>query len=633
MATSGVREINLSVVKLIFSWEVASQNGMESTIAWTIKEQGYVKASPGTGVNAPYMMFWMNEYSSITGEGASLDDGTVYPVAVNANATKTLLSGTFKINRSTSTNNVRFRFSYRCGGLMSNANTGTTYDLSEGNWPAYATFTVDSITAVDGEVTILSVPTTFTDEDSPEITYEFSKSSSAATAKLELGMSLTNSSTISNLDYRTIPASSINTYTLTFTDGDKVSLYNRLQYNTSQTVYFIIRVTETTSAGEELVTTKSAPATLNFINYKPTFSPKIYDVNENTIRLTGDKNKLVRYASSVNYEINATPNKGGKEIISQYILNNGKDIVENIPVGNLGEPASNTFYLSATDDRGYTGTDTYALDPFTGEFINYIKPTCIASAYTPISGEGKVTVNITGKYFDANFGAAQNKMTLQYAIVDDDNEQWTTPTIIEPEIGNESTYSYDFEITGLDYTKNHTIKVRVQDLLLESVYTFVAISRPLFDWSRTDFRFHIPVTIEGATVDTIVEQGTTTAYYISSSGTSSSAGLSWNYIKWSSGLLECWCTVPLSTTINTAWGNMYVAATQYKTDLNYPIQPKETPFIMVTIGAGGTKGMLIADNSYAADNISTGRYNIASPVAVASSTTFRLNYYVRGKWK
>ena len=436
-----------------------------------------------------------------------------------------------------------------------------------------------------------------------------------------------------DIPYREIDSAG-NSYTFEFTQDELNTLYTLLKNGTTASVRFYLQTVEI--IGEEIMYLEPAYVvkTFNFVNYTPVLTPVIQDMNDATYAVTGNRSHVVKYFSKVAYNMNVELRKGALDVIGCYIQNGGR-IEEGFTEGTFENPTSNTFYFSATDDRGYTGTATKALSTFDGEFIDYVKLTTSVKS-TPISGEGDMTFTITGKYFNANFGAAQNKLVVQYAVYKKGTTPtWSTATEVTPEMLDNTTYEVSFSLSGLDYTAQYVVAVKVNDLLMNSEASVSVVAKPVFYWNNNEFIFNVPVKYSGGTADLVVDDNVATGYYMNANGQYVNGGYTWTYRKWSSGLLECWCSVPISTTVNTAWGNMYVATVSniYKTDLAYPVQPTATPVITVTLGAGGTKGMLIADNSYAADNVSTGRYNIASPVSITSSTTFRLNYYIRGRWK
>lgn len=613
-----------------------------ANISWTAEQDGvYTVVSYKWNIN--------KTYGSVAGFGSGYPSCGIYiridGTAVNPNAGRNTDwfyasdsqrsgSGTIRIKRDLATN------TYNLQCEIANTSGWTSYystDEPKGT-PAYTqtlsagsrsdSWTLGSTTTYGTGAQIDSVIWA-TDDETPVIEYHYDHGTSVVSSVVEACISFNG--TTDNIPYRAIePYGS--TYTFTLTDDDKAILYTLLAKGKTATVIFRLRTLETLDSGEITPIYSDYSKTIEFVNYAPFLNPTIVDTNPATIAVTGDANKLVKYVSKASYNMNVELRKGASDVIGCYIQN-GDKIEEGLLEGTFDNPTSNTFYFSVTDDRGYTSTHMYSLSSFDGEFIEYIKPTASIKAEA-ITGEGNLNFVVSGKYFDKYFSSTnKNEMSIKYAVYPvHGTPTWATRTNIEPTMDG-ADYSYSISVSGLDYTKAHTIEVQVIDKLLTATATITAVARPVFYWSKDEFFFNVPVSINEATVDSVIEEKSVTAYYINSSGNSSSTGVSWNYRKWTSGLVECWCSVPLTITLNTGWGNMYVAATQYKTDLSYPIQLTGTPFVMVTIGAGATKGMVISDSSYAADNVSTGRYNIASPVAITSNTTFRLNYYVRGKWQ
>lgn len=644
-ATSGTRTFYISsdeftndsfqnMVEVNFNWKVESQNGMESKITWDIKvRNGASQSEPHTklyctiGDNTYTWNLSTAEYTvdslgwriiQLYGHTATTGDGQDYVHITRDSLTNV---GELNVNVSWDEGYVTFP---------------TLYNINA-HFPAVSndfTCLVATTTTHGSGVRITSIDWE-NDEANPVIHYVYDKGTNVTGASAALTLQFPGHSymnpNVSSTHYLNI---NINYYTMVLTEDEHKKLWPLLQDGDTGSVTFQVSTTEYLSDGTSSWATNTFDKTFKFINHTPLITPEIVDINPATIALTSDPSKLIKYMSHASYKINAELRKGGLEIIGSYIQNGGK-IEEGFLEGVFENPTSNTFYFSATDDRGYTGTAMYSLSSFDGEFIEYIKPTVIVQC-SSISGTGFLTVNIKGKYFPYSFSEnTPNQFKIYYAAypIGEPATDWVDIGEAELNEVDSSTYSYTFTISGLDYTKQYNIAVKFEDRLMSAEAATTAVSYPIFYWNGTRFDFNIPVYINDAIVDTVVEEKSVSGYYMNSNGSYTSGGYNWNYKKWASGLLECWCSIPITTTITTSWGNMYVAATQYKTDLSYPVQLIETPSITVTLGAGATRGILIADNSYAADTISTGKYNIASPVAITSNATFRINYYVRGKWK
>lgn len=655
-----------------FDWSIAKQNGLTSTISFTYKfdintsdvdwiDIGNITVKVNCGGETMTIVELTPQDAKSynrdirTGKITSEDEklrGKVFNSSVNfgsdfAPCTQIQRVSTFDVTRDQFTNQTEFTVTVEYDGVFEYY--GTYYNGGN-NWGEndfdgeMVTYTEDPILVntitKSGSAAKITNIVWENDEANPTITYFYDRGTEVEEASLRASIGFWGET--DNVAIRTLPLDKAS-YTFELTDSERRSLWELLDEGETGTVYFYIETTETVDGEEEVLDETRSSTTLVFINYEPTLYPSLTDINPITRDLTGDPNKLVRYMSEVQFEFNAEPQKGALDILSSLLINtlddsSGQGTVkaENLLSGTFTNPTSNTFYFSATDNRLNTGHTYYSLSSFDGDFIEYVKLT--ASVKTSgIDGGGNLDITVSGKYFDKKFSENKpNTMSIQYAVYPKGTTAvWNDIGVITPTVPeNSSDYTFTIPtVTGLDYSKQHVVEVRVTDRLMTVTTSTVALATPVFYWNEDEFNFNIPVNINGASVDSVVERNSVNAYYMSSSGSPSSGGFTWNYIKWSSGLLECWCTVPLTTTVNTAWGNMYVAAAQYKTDVTYPVQPVGTPLVMVTLGAGGTKGLLIADNSYAADNVSCGRYNIASPVAITSSVTFRLNYYVRGKWK
>lgn len=546
---------------------------------------------------------------------------------------KVLSSGDFELIRTTETNIGDLQLAFI---IPSNATLqGDSSNPSPFNGTAYLTprtetFSIEvySTTTSGSSATIESV-SDFTDETNPTIIYNYDRGINVDGVSLLAGISFTGENM--DIPYREIDSAG-NSYTFEFTQDELNTLYTLLKNGTTASVRFYLQTVEL--IGDETIYLEPAyiVKTFNFINYTPVLTPVIQDTNDVTTALTGNSSHIIKYFSKVAYDMNVTLRKGAMDVIGCYIQNGGR-IEEGFTEGTFENPTSNIFYFSATDDRGYTGTASKSLSTFDGEFIEYIKLTTSIKS-TPISADGDMSFTLTGKYFNASFGAAQNKLIVQYAIYKKGTTpSWSTAAEVTPEMLDNTTYEVSFSQSGLDYTAQYVVAVKVNDLLMNSEASVSVVAKPVFYWNANEFIFNVPVTFNEGLEVNLYEEATTTGYYMSSSGSYASGDYTWHYRKWNDGLLECWCTVPIATRINVAWGNLYTSSTLYQTDLCYPIQPTATPLITVSLGAGVTKGMLITDNSYAADNISTGRYNIASPVSNTSNTIFKLNYYIRGRWK
>lgn len=210
---------------------------------------------------------------------------------------------------------------------------------------------------------------------------------------------------------------------------------------------------------------------------KPLLSGTVTDGNSATVALTGDNNTLVRYASTANCAITA-------QVRNDATLAK-KTIADQVVTGNsLTIPAveSNTVVFTATDSRGYTETVSVEKN-----WVSYILLTCNVEGKRtdPTSGNAKVV--ISGDFFAGSFGSAQNTLQIMYRIFPG---EWNTAIATV----EDNRYCAQLQLSGLLYTQDHTIDVRVSDQL-QTVTKSLTIGKgiPVFDWGEKDFSFHVPV--------------------------------------------------------------------------------------------------------------------------------------------
>ena len=622
-----------------FSWQILEQDGMSSTIQWKVYMTSPTKGSGyfwWASAKVDVLINNGSEFSQFKFFPPSYGDGEPLHKTSDFRHDTLIYTGTSVIVRDSDTNLGEFNVTVGVGGRLYRTDTSSEYEYKEtvtyyypdpgidrhtirGSWQ------VETTTQFGAGAQVASVAP-FTDEENPVITYTYDKGALVDSMKLEAGISFNGSQM--DIPYREVDATS-NPFTLELLDDERPLFWSLFDNgNSSAPVRFYLRTTETVGPETGNPVETYALANVTFCNHEPVFDAKIYDTNEATIALTGNPNHLIRYMSTAAFEINASPRKGGLEIISQYIKND-EEWIENIPAGTFtypDSPTSNTFYLSATDNRGFTGTGMYSLSDFYGEFIRYVKLTC-KSKNKPITPDGEVEVTLTGKYFNANFGAKQNQISLQYIATPEGEESgsFSEPVVFTPTMTDNTTYSHTFIIEGLDYTKKYNITVRVIDLLMTQDSSFIAFSIPVFDWSKDDFAFYVPVTINGAEVPSIVQQGTS---------------YPWTYRLWSDGVAECWTKVNFSTAATRTLGSFYTSGNLSATNIQYPFEFTENPVVIVSLGADNTYGaVMIAPGGSGslstfqqASTTQTGMYMIIASNET-NSTSYTLNYYVKGRWK
>ena len=312
----------------------------------------------------------------------------------------------------------------------------------------------------------------FTDEDNPTITYTNNAKYKATT--LQACISFTGANP--DIAYRNISKTG-STYTFNLTDAERRILRAGTS-GKSRTVKFYIK---TVMNGLTYYT--STTKTYSITNGNPEISPTVIDTDIETIALTGNSDRLIKYFSDAKFTINA---KAIKESIlkTQKVECGGKSATT--ATGTLQNVESGTFIFTATDSRGFTTTHTVKKT-----IVEYVKLTCNVEASTPTAA-GTMTLTIKGNYFNAGFGAANNVLIVHYRMKKDDGEygEWIAANATLK--GN--TYSLSITISDLNYQSKYTFQARAADMLMtvDSAEKSVK-STPVFDWSKNDFNFNVPV--------------------------------------------------------------------------------------------------------------------------------------------
>jgi hypothetical protein len=356
--------------------------------------------------------------------------------------------------------------------------------------------------------------------------------------------------------------------------------------------------------------------------------PEVWDTNATTKALTGNQYKIVKHFSKVAFDVHAEPKKGAG--IYSIVVTNGERNTSNLN-HVFEDVVSSLFSFSVTDTYGRRVDADMELSP--SNWVEYTKLTCSASV-SEMSADGDVAVTIAGKCFKGSFGAQTNTFNVVYTLEEFRGDTTTTTlTNISPTVtGND--YTYTFTIPELDYKSSYTLTVSISDKLTSATSASTVVApEPIFDWSRTDFNFNVPVNVNGEitaesikingyTVPSIVEQGTTTS--------------GWTYRKWSDGVAECWTSKTFTgVAVTNAWGNMFASGAISGSNLTFPTNLFTTvPTVITSLSTGSLGGILMAPGGTGTNTTSKTNTGILEIARGTSSTgAFTINYDVKGKWK
>jgi hypothetical protein len=284
-------------------------------------------------------------------------------------------------------------------------------------------------------------------------------------------------------------------YTFNFTDAERKVLRKYATKNTAE-VHFVLR---TILGSNEFWDNVSKTMTIK--NPNPVLTFEVTDTNTHTAGLTGDSKKMIIGYSKATYLLAAVPQKESL-LVKTYVANGDNEIetdwTDRTNDGSMGEGGqlglvqSSLFTYEATDTRGNKTTQTY-----TAPTVNYFPLTCNQKATMELTGEteAQMKLNISGNFFNRSFGAKTNVLNVSYRIATGNGEfgNWVSVSTISK---SGDSYSADVVISGLTYSNSYKVQSKVIDYLNtieSSVYT--AKSVPVFDWSKDDFRFNVPISL------------------------------------------------------------------------------------------------------------------------------------------
>lgn len=439
---------------LVFSW-TCSQNieKNETTINWSLDCAG---TATNYNKSAPF-------YVEIDGEQVYKSDTRIqlYVGTHVASGSKTL---THNADGSRS-------FSAKVKAAIYDA----SYNVSgSGSW---------DLKDIPRGATITSAPN-FTDEDEPTIKFTNYLGNSVDSVSVCISLD----GYYSNIPYRAVGKTDTS-YTFKFTDAERATIYQHLKDVNSKTVYFYIL---TVIDGVEY--RNRLGKTLTIVNAEPEITDfEVKDIGEASTALTGDGNTMI---NGFNYiSAKATPVlKKGAEIVDSYIKNTHYNVIEGLE-GVFENVGVETFEAWFVDSRGNEVSKTVKLN-----YIDYIPLTCNIDAEIRLSEtnteEAEIEYHITGNYFNGSFGAVNNTLSITVTFEGDGGGTSATIIDIPADAFDGNTYDITYVEEGLSYKETWIVNAIAND---EISYGVIGVSKsltalPVFDWSKDDFNFNVPVT-------------------------------------------------------------------------------------------------------------------------------------------
>lgn len=223
----------------------------------------------------------------------------------------------------------------------------------------------------------------------------------------------------------------------------------------------------------------------------PTITASVVTTDALSSQLSGNTSTIINGVSNVKVTMSATPTQGSS-IVNQYFYyqrNYYPMMIQNTKTLTGGYDG--VFEFGAIDTRNRTGSKIITLTA-----IDYKRPS-ISLNNVSISTSGVATISISGTWFNGNFGATANTLTVQYRYKSSSSSSWGSWTTISNVTKNsDGTYSATATKSGLSYTDTYNFEARVTDKInTVSSKEYSGKSLPIFDWSKNDFNFNVPVYI------------------------------------------------------------------------------------------------------------------------------------------
>jgi hypothetical protein len=470
-----------------------------------------------------------------------------------------------------------------------------------------AAITLDKINR--SKATITDAPN-FWDTDNPTITYSNTMGNNAAA--LEACIADSTGNTI-YVPYRAIGKTD-SSYTFNLTTAERNALLAAAGSAATLSVRFYVKTTIGSTNHYSYLT-----KTMTVNAGGPTITASISDVQANTSAVTGGGNYFIRGNNSMKFSMSAVGQKGAT--ITGYSVICGNKTV-NAASGTFTNIENDVVIFSATDSRGKTATKTVQL-----QAIDYVKLTCNQNVRMILQGESSAQINatITGNFYNGSFGATNN--TLQLYVRHSRNDGTMSDWVDLSPLGyttDGNTYSLSTDMSGFDPSGTYSFQCKAVDGLSTAITAEYPVKfYPVFDWSKDDFNFNVPITIEGNPLaDYVIETGTTS---MGSNGT-------WYWSKWKSGRAECYgCRNFGNMAVTTAWGNLFRSET-FTQSLPYGLFEDIPEVIDIKFRNSNFGGWIATHESSAPSTDSSGSFILVRP-ASATLSQARISFHVIGRWK
>lgn len=565
-------------LQVSLSWQSVSVQNNSTTIKWNLNAFNGSSSAILGATSAAYSV---------------IIDGQSFSGRCNANLirneSKTLVSGTVILQHELDgTKTFDYSFSQAFGTGLKDVVSGS------------GTATLEIIPKV---ATLLTAPN-FTDEENPTITYD--NPAGATLDELQACIANDKGNAIF-VPYRNVNMTA-GTYTFNLTIDERNALRAAATSSMLQLRFYIRSVYKGSTSWSFL------DRTMTLEDIEPELYPTINEGDEDIYALTGGTGIILGF-SDIDYNIGVSA-PVGTSIITQSIKCGAQTSTTN--VGTFKDVSTNVVEFSATDSRGNVASAKQELN-----VIPYKNITC--NQLLKLNLDGTIDLTIKGNYFSDSFGAQNNTIKIESRSREVGGEwsAWGDISVLLADASN-GEYLLTGTISGYDPSGTYEFQARASDKLTSAESSIDTITlKPIFDWSRTDFNFNVPLTIEGDTLnDYVIETGTEA---MGTNGT-------WYWRKWKSGRAECYGYRNFGNmAVSTAWGNLYRSEI-FTQSLPSGLFAQSPEMIDINYLAGSFGGWVVRHEQTPASKINTGSFILVRPAsATVSQGHFCFN--VIGRWK
>ena len=342
---------------------------------------------------------------------------------------------------------------------------------------------------------------------------------------------------IGNTTIKTIENASTSNQ-INFTQQELNAIYGLTINDASKDFTFELKTYENSSKTTQVGITKTKTAKGYIVGANPVInSVDIIDTDTDIVNnLTGDNTKLVMYHSTAKISASVS---GIYQANISYVKINGTNATYNQNTGKweleIENVITNQFDIEVKDSRGFNNVPNP--QTYTTTKIDYIPLTANTTITRNQPTDGKVNVEISGNYFNGNYGLENNNLIVKYRYkeyggsYDPDEQDWLSLT---PTITN-NTYNLTAQLSNFDYQKQYEFQVKVYDLLEEQNIIGIPLSKgiPTYNWGDDFFNINGELRIfNQAILTNLYPVG---SIYMSVNNTNPSTYFGGTWVAWGSG--------------------------------------------------------------------------------------------------